>query len=147
MMLISSLGSISKSIVIPFLVAFSCLLLYIYLDGSRDSGILSNGVVVVIVLGFVSLFKVLIVLARVSFEKSASMRSEKQLSAIIGVLGFFFGFLICSGVLSSVLDFDLGSIDGFGKFSLAVLMGCVVGFLYMLARKNARSFWLGSDQL
>ncbi|TXG67285.1 hypothetical protein EZV62_008560 [Acer yangbiense] len=75
-------------------------------DGSRDSGILSNGVVVVIVLGFVSLCKVLIVLARVSFEKSASMRSEKQLSAIIGVLGFLFGFLIYSGVLSSVLDFD-----------------------------------------
>ncbi|TXG67280.1 hypothetical protein EZV62_008555 [Acer yangbiense] len=87
-------------------VAFSFLLLYIYLDGSRDSGILSNGVVVVIVLGFVSLCKVLIVLARVSFEKSASMRSEKQLSAIIGVLGFLSGFLICSGVLSSVLDFD-----------------------------------------
>ncbi|KAK0600975.1 hypothetical protein LWI29_020098 [Acer saccharum] len=116
-------------------------------DGSRDSGILSNGVVVVIVLGFVSLCKVLIVLARVSFEKSASMRSEKQLSAIIGVLGFLFRFLICSGVLSSVLDFDFGSVDGFGKFSLAVLMGCVVGFLYMPAGKNARSFWLGSDQL
>ncbi|KAK1584477.1 hypothetical protein Q3G72_033344 [Acer saccharum] len=85
--------------------------------------------------------------ARVSFEKSASMRSEKQLSAIIGVLGFLFGFLICSGVLSSVLDFDFGSIDGFGKFSIAVLMGCVVGLLYMPAGKNARSFWLGSDQL
>ena len=77
------------------------------------------------------------------FEKSASIRSEKQLSAIIGVLGFLFGFLICSGVLSSVLDFDFGSIDGCGKFSLAVLMGCVLGFLYMPAGKNARSFWLG----
>ncbi|KAK0602378.1 hypothetical protein LWI29_032722 [Acer saccharum] len=98
--------------------------------------------------GFVSLCKVLIVLARVSFEKSASMRSEKQSSAIIGVLGSpLFGFLICSGVLSSVLDFDFGSIDGFGKFSLAILMGCVVGLLYMPAGKNARSFWLGSDQL
>ncbi|KAK1583654.1 hypothetical protein Q3G72_025887 [Acer saccharum] len=93
---------------------------------------------------FVSLCKVLIVLARVvSFEKSASKRSEKQLSVIIGVLGF----LICSGVLSSVLDFDLGSIDGFGKFSVAVLMSCVVAFLYMPGGKNARSFWLGSDQL
>ena len=77
------------------------------------------------------------------FEKSASMRSEKQLSAIIGVLVYLFGFLICSGVLSSVLDFDFGSIDGCGKFSLAVLIGCIVGFLYMLAGKNARSFWLG----
>ncbi|KAK1582939.1 hypothetical protein Q3G72_019671 [Acer saccharum] len=102
-------------------VAFSCLLLYIYLDGNRDSGILSNVVVVVIVLGFVSLCKVLIVLARVvSFEKSAS---------------------------KSVLDFDFGSIEGFGRFSVAVLMGCVVAFLYMPAGKNARSFWLGSNQL
>ncbi|KAK0600980.1 hypothetical protein LWI29_020154 [Acer saccharum] len=57
------------------------------------------------------------------------------------------GFLICSGVLSSVLDFDLGSIDGFGKFSVTVLMSCVVAFLYMPGGKNARSFWLGSDQL
>ncbi|KAK1582940.1 hypothetical protein Q3G72_019676 [Acer saccharum] len=79
----------------------------------------------------------------VSFEKSASKRSEKQLSVKIGVLGF----LICSGVLSSVLDFDFGSIDGFGKFSVAVLMSCVVAFLYTPAGKNARSFWLGSDQL
>ncbi|KAK1581866.1 hypothetical protein Q3G72_009757 [Acer saccharum] len=79
----------------------------------------------------------------VSFEKSASKRSKKQLSVIIGVLGF----LICSDVLSSVLDFDFGSIDGFGKFSVAVLMSCVVSFLYMPAGKNARSFWLGSDQL
>ncbi|KAI9161693.1 hypothetical protein LWI28_019803 [Acer negundo] len=128
-------------------VALSCLLLYIYLDEDHDSGILSNGVVVVIVLGFVSLCKVLIVLARVSFEKSASKRSEKQLSVIIGVLGFLFGFLICSGVLSSVLDFDFGSIDGFGKFSIAVLMGCISGFLYMPSGKSARSFWLGTDQL
>ncbi|KAK0599981.1 hypothetical protein LWI29_010414 [Acer saccharum] len=95
---------------------------------------LSNVVVVVIVLGFVRV---------VSFEKSASKRSEKQLSVKIGVLGF----LICSGVLSSVLDFDFGSIDGFGKFSVAVLMSCVVAFLYTPAGKNARSFWLGSDQL
>ncbi|KAK0599116.1 hypothetical protein LWI29_002527 [Acer saccharum] len=79
----------------------------------------------------------------VSFEKSASKRSEKQLSVKIGVLGF----LICSGVLSSVLDFDFDSIDGFGKFSVAVLMSCVMAFLYTPTGKNARSFWLGSDQL
>ncbi|KAL5811163.1 hypothetical protein ACOSQ4_027731 [Xanthoceras sorbifolium] len=135
-----------NSFIYSFLT-FSCLLLYIYLEGNGESGILSNGVVVVIVLGFVSLCKVLVVLARVSFERSASKRSEKQLSVVIGVLGFLFGLLICSGVLSSVLDFDFGSVDGFGKISVAVLMGCIAGFLYMPAGKNARSFWLGTDQL
>ncbi|XP_065870004.1 uncharacterized protein [Euphorbia lathyris] len=128
-------------------VAISCLLLYKYLDVVDKDGILAKGSVFPLILGFGSLCKLLVSLARVSFEKSASKRSEKQLSVLIGVLGFFFGLMICSGVAHSVFDFDFGSIDGYGGVSIALLMGFLAGFLYMPAGKNARSFWLGTDQL
>ncbi|XP_031269501.1 uncharacterized protein LOC116127978 [Pistacia vera] len=128
-------------------VGLSCLLLYLYLDGNQDSGVLGNGVLVVIFLGFVSFSKVFTSLLKLSFEKSASKRSERQLSLIVGFLGFVLGLMICSGIVPKVLDFDFGSIDGFGKIFVAVLMGCIAGVLYMPAGKSARSFWLGTDQL
>lgn len=128
-------------------VSFSCLLLYTYLDRNEEDGIFANGVLVVVVFGFVSLSKVFTLLVKTSFEKSASKRSEKQLSLVFGVLGFVFGLVICSGVVNRVLDFDFESIDGFARIFVAVLMGCIAGFLYMPAGKSARSFWLGTDQL
>lgn len=128
-------------------VAFSCLLLYAYLDRDEENGNFANGVLVVVVFGFVSLCKVFTLLVKTSFEKSASKRSEKQLSLVFGLLGFVFGLLICSGVVKKVLDFDFDSIDGFARIVVAVLMGCIAGFLYMPAGKSARSFWLGTDQL
>ncbi|WCJ36620.1 hypothetical protein M5689_017810 [Euphorbia peplus] len=129
-------------------VAISSLLLYKYLDvGGDKDGILTKGSVIPLVLGFGSVCKLLVSLTRVSFELSASKRSEKQLSVLIGVLGFFCGVLICSGAAGSVLDFDFGLTDGYGRVSIAVLMGVIAGVMYMPAGKNARSFWLGTDQL
>ncbi|KAJ4706068.1 Transmembrane protein [Melia azedarach] len=128
-------------------VAFSCLLLYMYLDGNGDSGIFANGVSVVLILGFVSFCKVFTSLVKLSLEKSASKKSEKQLSLVFGILGFFVGLFICSGIVNKFLDFDFGSLDGFAKIVVAVLMGCVTCFLYMPAGKSARSFWLGTNQI
>lgn len=129
-------------------VAISCLLLHNFLRVSKDSGILKNGSVIPILLGLVGLCKVLILIAKVSFERSASKRSEKLLSVLFGVLGFFWGLAIVSGMVPKwVLDFDFELLDGFGKFFIAVLMGCLVGFLYMPATRNSRAFWLGTDQI
>lgn len=128
-------------------VALSCLLLYKYLDVVEHDEIFAIGSLIPLILGFIGLSKLFLSLARVSFEKSASKRSEKQLSALLGVLGFLFGLMICSGVFHSVIDFDYRSVDGYGRVFVAFLMGCLAGFLYMPAGKNARAFWLGTDQL
>ncbi|CAK7337243.1 unnamed protein product [Dovyalis caffra] len=113
----------------------------------KDYGVLVNGSLIPVILACFVLCKVFVSLAKVSFEKSASKRSEKQLSLIFGVLGFVFGLVICSGIASSVFDFDFGSVDGFGRVFVAVVMGCFAGFLYMPGGKNARSFWIGTDQI
>ncbi|KAG8652877.1 hypothetical protein MANES_06G145800v8 [Manihot esculenta] len=129
-------------------VALSCLLLYKYLDVVEQRGIFVTGSLIPMILGFSGLSKVFLSLIRVSFEKSASTRSDKQLSALFGVLGFLFGLTICSGTVGpSVFDFDFGSVDGYGRAFVAFLMGCLAGILYMPAAKNARAFWLGTDQL
>ncbi|XP_015577747.2 transmembrane protein 161B [Ricinus communis] len=130
------------------LVALSSFLLYKYLGGVLEKdGILTDGSLIPLILGFVGIYKLFMSLARLSFEKSASKRSDKQLSVLFGVLGFLFGFLICSGAGHSVLDFDFSSFDGKGRLFVAVLMGLLSGFLYMPAGKNARAFWIGTDQL
>ncbi|XP_027115589.1 uncharacterized protein [Coffea arabica] len=130
------------------LVAISCLLLHRFLRVSKDSGILENGSVIPILLGIVGVCRLLILIAKLSFERSASKRSERLLSLVFGVLGFFWGLAI---VLEMVpgwgLDFDFESLDGFGKFFIAVLMGCIVGLVYIPATRNARAFWLGTDQI
>ncbi|XP_027071693.1 uncharacterized protein [Coffea arabica] len=81
-------------------------------------------------------------------KRWSSKRSERLLSLVFGVLGFFWGLAI---VLEMVpgwgLDFDFESLDGFGKFFIAVLMGCIVGLFYIPATRNARAFWLGTDQI
>lgn len=90
-----------------------------------------------------------LLLARVTFERSASRRSEKQLSVVFGVLGFFFGLLVVSegGASLVLLDFDFVPVDGFWRVLVASLMGCLAGFLFIPAARNARSFWLGTDQI
>lgn len=132
-----------------FVLAMSCFLLYKYLDSSKEDhhvGFL-NGAIITVVLGVLGVSKVFVSIGRVAFEKSASRRAEKELSVLIGLLGFVLGFLICFDYASYVFDFEFGSVDGFGRFCVAVLMGCFSGFLYLPAVKNARSFWIGTDQL
>lgn len=117
------------------------------LNISDKSGIFVNGSVVPILLGFFSILKVVVVIGKLSFERSASKRSEKQLSLIVGGLGFVLGFLILLMVVPSVFDFEFEGIDGSGKVVVSILAGCLCGFLFMPAMKIARSFWLGTDQL
>ncbi|XP_050222929.1 uncharacterized protein LOC126673020 [Mercurialis annua] len=123
-------------------VALSSLLLNNFSGFNQQDGIL-----VPVVLGFICLCKLFMCLGRLAFEKSASKRSDKQLSVLFGVLGFILGCLICSGAARAFLDFDFGSIDAKWKFFISVLMGCFAGILYMPAATNARAFWLGTDQL
>ncbi|KAK7858081.1 hypothetical protein CFP56_014470 [Quercus suber] len=68
--------------------------------------------------------KLFISLAKVSFEKSASRRSEKQLSVLVGAVGFLVGLVICFEIVPLFLDFNFGLIGGF-----------------------ERAFWIGTDQL
>ncbi|KNA17085.1 hypothetical protein SOVF_083240 [Spinacia oleracea] len=149
-----------------FVVAFSCFLLHKYLilnvgesenenDNGNDnvdydyttSGVLKNGSLVPIVIGILGFFRVLISLFRVSIERSAFKRSERGLGLVIGVLGFFASLVICVGVYPWLFDFEFSSIDGFGKLFVALLSGSITGFLYLAAGKNARAFWLGTDQI
>ncbi|KAF5743475.1 transmembrane protein [Tripterygium wilfordii] len=129
------------------IVAAFCQLCYYYLDVGADSGVFVNGSLIPVILGFVGLGKLFISLARVSFENSASRRSEKQLSMLFGVLGFLFGVLILNGIVPGIFDFDFGLIDGFVRVVVSILMGCIAGFLYIPAAKSARAFWLGTDQI
>ncbi|KAL5727596.1 hypothetical protein ACHQM5_000775 [Ranunculus cassubicifolius] len=130
------------------LVAVSSLVLQKFWLSVEDSdNVLVNGSVVPIVLGFLAICKALMSIAKVTFERSASRRSEKQLSAILGFLGFGLVFLIVFVGGSSVFDFEFDSIDGFGKVWISISVGVLTGFLFMPGAKCARSFWLGTDQL
>lgn len=129
-------------------MASSCLLVNKFLTYSNGSGVLKNGTLIPILLGFVGVCRVFVLIARLSFERSASKRSEKQLSFLIGILGFVIGVVIVLDIVPNwLLDFGFESLDGFGKFSVAVFMGCIAGFLYIPSGRNARAFWLGTDQL
>lgn len=128
-------------------VGVLCLLLQIFLNVSEDSRVLGNEVLVPVLLGVGGVGKLFMILAKASFEKSASKRSEKQWSVGMGVLGFMIGFIICCDLVPSVFDVKFESIDGFGRISVAVLMGCFSGFLFIPAIKSARAFWIGTDQL
>lgn len=132
------------------LVGASCAALNLYLDGGAGGGgdgVLADGSLIPVLFGFVAVSKWFLALAKVSFERSASRRSEKQLSLCFGVLGFIAGLLICSSLARSSLDFDLGAVDGFCAILIAGSMGCLAGYLYMPAAKSARAFWLGTDQI
>ncbi|KAM7499632.1 hypothetical protein LguiA_024046 [Lonicera macranthoides] len=133
---------------ISIIVASFSLLLQQFLSLDKDSGVLANGTLVPLLLGLVCICRVLFLVARVSFEQSASKKSEKQVSVFVGVLGFLLGLMIVFEVVPHwVLDFEFGSLDVYGRFAVAALMAFIVGFLYMPAAKNARAFWLGTDQI
>ncbi|PIA49535.1 hypothetical protein AQUCO_01300378v1 [Aquilegia coerulea] len=130
------------------LIAISNLILHnYYLNVIESSGIWVNGSVIPILFGFIAVCRVVFSIAKVSFERSASKRSEKQLSVILVFLGFTLVFLVGFVISPSVFDFELDSFDGVGKFWIAIFAGLLAGFLFMPAIKSARSFWLGTDQL
>ncbi|XP_050386161.1 uncharacterized protein LOC126802562 [Argentina anserina] len=131
-------------------VAAACLALQIYLGGGGGSSgdkFLAGGVFVPVLLSFAGVSKLVAALAKVSAEKSASRRSEKQLSFAFGVVGFVLGSVVCFRYGTSALDFNFATVDSNGRLFVAILMGCFAGFLFMPAAKNARAFWLGTDQV
>ncbi|KAI4351781.1 hypothetical protein L6164_006099 [Bauhinia variegata] len=128
-------------------IALSCLLLHNYLNVSEESGFLESGIFVPILLAILALAVWVLLLLKITFERSASRRSEKQFSLVLGVLGFFIGLLIFSEDASPILDFNFVSLGGFASLFVAALIGCLAGFLFIPATKGARSFWIGTDQL
>nr|XP_043617237.1 uncharacterized protein LOC122589060 [Erigeron canadensis] len=138
------------------IVACFSLLIHIYLPvvsigGSKSSsGVLLNGTLIPILLGFFGICRIAFVSVKVSLERSASKNLDKNLSVLVGFLGTLFGFLIVSEVIPNwVFDFGIKfeSLDGFAKFCVSVLMGFLAGILYVPATKSARSYWLGTDQI
>ncbi|MBA0583758.1 hypothetical protein Gorai_014602, partial [Gossypium raimondii] len=92
-------------------LGLSCLCLSKCLGESEPgSGVLINGNLIPVIFGFIGLTKAFLALAKISFENSASKRSEKQFSAIFGVLGFLVGIMICSGIGPPVFDFHFDSV-------------------------------------
>ncbi|KAL9225299.1 hypothetical protein vseg_001242 [Gypsophila vaccaria] len=124
---------------------FNCFLLF--LCSFLVHKCLKVGSLLPVLIGVVGLFRVLVSGFRVSVERSAYKRVERQLGLVFSVLGFCVGGVICCGMCPAVVDFEFGAIHGFGRLVVAVLCGCIVGFLYMGAGKNARAFWLGTDQI
>ncbi|KAL3650484.1 hypothetical protein CASFOL_006887 [Castilleja foliolosa] len=130
------------------LIAFLSLLLHRFLRVDIDSGLVKNGTIIPLLLGFVGVCRLFVLIIRVGFEKTASKKLDRELSFLFGVLGFFLGLSIVFEIVPKwVLDFGFKSLDGLGKFILAALMGCIVGYLYIPALRNAKSFWLGTDQI
>ncbi|KAL2324513.1 hypothetical protein Fmac_023571 [Flemingia macrophylla] len=145
----------SRLFVDQYCVAFSLsfaallsLLLHNFLEPPNNPGFFANGFFVPFILSISSLYTWATLLAKVTFERSASRRSEKQFSVVLGVLGLFFGLLFVPEVVSSVLEFRFGvPFDGFWRVFVAALMGCLAAFLFIPASRSACSFWIGTDQL
>nr|XP_009393547.1 PREDICTED: uncharacterized protein LOC103979191 isoform X2 [Musa acuminata subsp. malaccensis] len=90
----------------------------------------------------------LLLLSKLSLERSASKRSEKELSFVAGFLGFLSALLIVFVLSPYLFDFELGGVDaGSTKATVSVLAGVLVGLLFVPASRAARAFWLGTDQL
>ncbi|MED6139026.1 hypothetical protein PIB30_079971 [Stylosanthes scabra] len=130
-------------------VTLSSLFLHSYLDSDTTSGFLLTGAFVPILLSSLSLYMWFMMLARLTFDRSASRRSEKQLSVLLGVLGILLGILGLDQTSSSslLLDFHFVGLDGFWKLFLAAFMGFLSLVLFIPAARIARSFWLGTDQI
>ncbi|KAG8390303.1 hypothetical protein BUALT_Bualt01G0069600 [Buddleja alternifolia] len=130
------------------LIALLSLLLHRFLNVDTDYGVVRNGTIIPLLLGFVGFCRVLFLIARVCFERSASKKLDRQLGFVWGVLGFVLGIIAVFEVIPKwVLDFEFESLDGLVKFFLAAFMGCIVGFFYIPALRNSRAFWLGTDQI
>ncbi|XP_058763782.1 uncharacterized protein LOC131637210 [Vicia villosa] len=137
----------SVAFTVSFIALFS-ILLHRFLDCEEGNGFLANGVFVPVLLSILSLYTWGMLFVKVTFERSASRRSEKQLSVVFGVLGVFLGLLFVPEVACLVLEFDFGvSVDGVWRVLLSVLMGSLASFLFIPAVRSARSFWLGTDQI
>ncbi|GAB2265226.1 hypothetical protein Dimus_000294 [Dionaea muscipula] len=128
-------------------VVCCCFFLQLFLNVEDGSGVLRNGSLVPILLGVLGVFRVFDSLVRVSLERSAFRISEKQLGLLVGLLGFVLGLVITSEVFPSIVDFGFERVDGYGSLFVALLCGSIAGFLYIAAGKNARAFWLGTDQI
>ncbi|KAJ4875775.1 hypothetical protein Rs2_40793 [Raphanus sativus] len=132
-----------NSLLVVSSLSLSSFLLQNYFSLDDDD----NGLLFPLVLGSIALCKVLVALAKISIERSASKRSEKRLSLIFAGLGFVFGIIISAGVFPRGFDFRLGSVDAFSCILVSFSMACIAGFLYMPAGRSARSFWVGTDQI
>lgn len=120
--------------------ASSFLLHHVFLD--RDG----YGYVFTTLLVSLAVVRILICICKISFERSASKRSEKQISAILGLLGAGLVVLIFTR-FKHVFDFKTDFWDGFHNSLIALFAGLIAAFMFMPAAKSARSFWLGTDQL
>ncbi|CAA7410883.1 unnamed protein product [Spirodela intermedia] len=131
--------------------AVSCLLLGIFLSRRSSSDSDPPSVAEAAVPVFSSLFAAAHVfssLAKVSFERSATKRSERQLAALSGFIGFVSALLIRYIFSPSIFDFRFpGGAVGFWGITSSALAGCLAGFLFVPAIRAARSLWLGTDQL
>ncbi|XP_064949176.1 uncharacterized protein LOC103979191 isoform X3 [Musa acuminata AAA Group] len=97
---------------------------------------------------FLAVAHLLLLLSKLSLERSASKRSEKELSFVAGFLGFLSALLIVFVLSPYLFDFELGGVDaGSTKATVSVLAGVLVGLLFVPASRAARAFWLGTDQL
>lgn len=91
-------------------MAPSCLLLQLFLSSSKGYGILVNGLVVPILLGLNFVCKVLVLLAKTAFKRSASKRPKKQLNILLGFMGFLSVISIVLAIALSVFYFDFDSV-------------------------------------
>ncbi|WOL13110.1 transmembrane protein 161B-like isoform X1 [Canna indica] len=90
----------------------------------------------------------LLLLSSLSLQRSASKRSERELSFIAGFLGFLSALIIVFVLSPSIFDLELGASDaGAAKAISSILAGVLAWLLFVPASRAARSFWLGTDQL
>ncbi|KAM0945406.1 hypothetical protein DsansV1_C10g0102361 [Dioscorea sansibarensis] len=88
----------------------------------------------------------LFALVKLSFDRSSSKQSEKQLSLLSGFLGFLSSLLILFLLAPSVLDFDLGQSE-IARLAVAAIAGALSALIVCPALRLSRAFWLGTDQL
>ncbi|XP_077243116.1 transmembrane protein 161AB protein [Tasmannia lanceolata] len=136
-----------NTFVYSIIALLNFLLNYFLPVSESDSTIFANGAVFPIVLGFVAFSRLSFFLGKLAFERSSSKRSEKQLSILFGVLGFLLVLSIFFVLSSNIFDFEFDSSYGVLNILMAFFAGCIAGFMFIPAAKNARAFWLGTDQL
>ncbi|PWA98754.1 hypothetical protein CTI12_AA014990 [Artemisia annua] len=132
------------------IVACVSLLIHTIIPRSSNEsiGVISNGTLIPILLGFLGFVRVLVSVTRVSMDSSGSKSSEMQLSVLVSVLGCLIVFLLVNEVFPNwVVDFEFRSLDGYAKICVSVFMGFLAGVLYVPAAKMARAYWLATDQI
>nr|GEY81869.1 transmembrane protein 161B [Tanacetum cinerariifolium]GFB20823.1 transmembrane protein 161B [Tanacetum cinerariifolium] len=111
-------------------------------------GVITNGTLIPILLGFLGFVRVLVSVTRVSMDSSGSKSSEMQLSVLVSFVGSLIAFLLVNEVFPNwVVDFEFGSLDGYAKICVSIFMGVLAGVLYVPAAKTARAYWLATDQI